>query len=207
MKMNDTVKFLIPLVAVVVIIESVVLVTGVLRKGTGSVVDNTVVVNGTKVSPVVTVVKTPTMVDLVFEVGTRTMNVGKQYPVSLNMLTKKDYQVDTFDVYVKYDPLAVDVSGLTFDKRLGKPAFSKISKDKGLIVANVYMSDPKGVKVAMSEVLKMMSFSVTPKKSGLTTLEVSAGNANGESATMLVENGTSKVIPFSSNKLEVTVIK
>lgn len=202
MNTKDMVKFLIPLAAVVVIFESVVLI-GNLTSNNETKVDPVIIMPN--VSPVVTVKKESAVVDLVFEVASRTMEQGKSYPVSLNMLAKKDLQIDTFDLYVKYDPTALEISNLTFDKKLGKPTFAKVSKDKGLVVANVYLTEATGLKVTMAEVMKLMSFSVVPKKAGMTSLEMNTGNVNSESATMLVENGTAKVIPFSSNVLEVSI--
>ena len=109
---------------------------------------------------------------------------------------------------MKYDPTAFEITNLTFDKKLGKPTFSKISKDKGLLVANLYLSDPKGLSIVANEdVLKLMGFTVTPKKAGSFSFEVNTGNGRGESVTMMVENGTAKVVPFSSNKLDVNVTK
>ena len=77
-----------------------------------------------------------------------------------------------------------------------------------MIVANIYMSEKSGLKVvALQDLVKLMGFNVVPKKTGSFEFEVNTGNGRAESATMIVENGTAKVIPFSSSKLEVSVTK
>ncbi|MCL4384673.1 hypothetical protein M1116_04415 [Patescibacteria group bacterium] len=210
MQKSTVIKIAIPVVAALVIIESVVVLNNLTAKTKVPVQspEEVEVASGAK-NPVVTpkVTEAP-QADMVFEVQNKSMKQGQGYPVSLNMTTRKNYQIDSFDVYVKYDPTAFEVSNLTFDPKLGKPTFSKVSSNTGLLVANIYLSSPKGLAVnANQDVLKLMGFTVTPKKTGVFNFEVNTGNGRGESATMMVENGTAKVIPFSSNPLEVNVSK
>ena len=202
-KMNSL-KLLIPLAAVVVIIESVVVMSGVSTQNSKKV--------AVAITPVPVVTQTKTVesaqAGLVFEVDSKTMKVGTKYPVGLVLSTKKNLQIDTFDLYIKYDPSAFEISDLSFDKKVGKPVFSKISKDKGLVVVNIYMSDVKGLEVISGvDLVKLVGFNAKPLKMGNYSFEVNAGNGGAESATMMVENGTAKVIPFSSSKLDVAVSK
>ena len=77
--------------------------------------------------------------------GRRTEVVaGKNEEVVLKMKTEKEVFVDAVDLYIKYDPLQVTVSNVTFDDSFVKPSFNKISQEKGLVVINYLVSAPKG---------------------------------------------------------------
>jgi hypothetical protein len=55
------------------------------------------------------------------------------------------------------------------------------------------------------EMLKLVGFEVTPLKTGSYGFEISTGDADGNSKTLLVENLTSKDLPFAVTKLNVSV--
>ena len=206
MNKENILKFLIPVVAVVVILESVVIVTGMVNKGkskTSEIVGETgVVQQQTKV----TVNPKDAYADLVFEVDNKSMQIGKKYTLALSSFPKKDFAIDAMDIYIRYDASAFDLDGLTFgDTGLGKPAASKISKDKGMVVVNYWISDPKGFSFSSGKLVSLLSVNVKPKKSGQFDFEIATGDSSGNSASMLVEKTTAKVLPFVSNKLTVNV--
>jgi len=202
MKENNLIKVLIPLVAVVVVFESIVLVTS-LDKGTKSTVSSNQATNSAQ-----TLVSEVAPIELVFATDTQEMKIGKAYTVSLNMTGKEDKKLDGIDLYVKFGPNLVNITGLNFpNKTLGQPVFSKVSTLKNVVVASFLVSDKQGFAINKDELNNLMEFKVTPKKIGKIDFEVSTGSDSKESVTMFVENSTGKVLNFSSNKLEITAIK
>ncbi len=212
MKTNDVVKLVLPVVAVVVVIESVMVISNLVKK-TNPVLDivptPAAEVSNGGINPMVTVVPQPAQADLVFEVAQPAMKVGKATTVGLNIVAKRDLQVDTLDLYIKYDPTAFDIASTSIKQGSGlpRPIFAKASTKTGLVVANFLIEAPKGVSVKSGAVFSLLNFTVKPKKVGNFEFEIDTGNVRRESATMIVENGVGKAIPYSSNKLVVSVSK
>ena len=194
---KNILKLVIPVVAIIIIIESVVLVNDLLKKKQlvtqVPVPQNKVVVDNVKSS-----------LDLVFGTSSKEMVIGKSYPVELNMISSMTKSLDAMSLYIKYDKTAFDVTNLTFDSKLPKPNFSKISTQTNLIVMNYLIQESAGYKVGVNNALALAKFNVKPKKAGSFTFEINTGIEDKESATMFIENATGKVLPFSSNKLTVT---
>lgn len=206
MNQNNILKYLVPVVAVIVVAESVVLISRLKDRGVTPPTDIKVVETGTikndSVSPVVTGNET---YQISLSSDKAIYKVGENGEVKVIMKGNADKAVDSVNVYVKYDPSAFEVKELVFDKKLPAPAFSKVSTLRGLLVANFLISDPKGLSLKSGEDLLLMSFKMNALKPGSHNFEISTGKEMKESATMIVENGTSKPITFSSNKLSVNV--
>jgi hypothetical protein len=206
MKEKKFMGIIIPVVAILVILESVVLVNSLEQKGRQQVkIDNSInvvdkVVENDKVEE-------PATLELIFGTPNKTLSVGKKYPIELNLISKTTQSLDTAEIYIKYDPTAFVVSRLTFESKLTKPTFSKISEKQSVIVVNYLISEKNGVKLSASEILPLIKFDVVPKKTGDFEFEISTGNENKESVTMFIENATGKNLTYSSNKLDVQVLK
>ena len=205
MENNNLLKFLIPIIAVVVVFESIVLVTN-LDKGVKTTTGSNQATNLDFVTQQ-TLVKEEPVADLVFATASTEMKVGKTYKVELNVVAKQDLMVDGIETYVKYDPTLVTVSALTSSSKLPKATVSKIDSKTGIINNIVLIDDKAGYKLGQDEINLVLSFNVTPKKVGVVDLEISSGNANKEFVTMIVENSTVKALSFSGNKLDVNVTK
>lgn len=205
MQKKNLVTLLIGLVAVVVVLESIVLISSL---GGGKQIVQMPFV-AVKTSPVVTKseVRGPAVFEVLFNSSSSSMRVGKSYSVSVEAMAKEARSLNALDVYVKYNPSVMDISSLTFDKKLPKPTFQKVSTLKGMLVANFLVTGSTPLKLNAGEVLSLMRFQVTPKKEGSYKLEISTGNEVKESVTMFTESATSKALPFSSNELNVNVTK
>lgn len=206
MNQNNILKYLVPVVAVIVVAESVILISRLKDRGVTAPTDNKVVETGTLKNDS----KTPEATgnetyQISFSSDKASYKVGENGEVKVMMKGNADKSVDSVNVYVKYDPSIFDVKDMQFDKKLPAPAFSKVSTLRGLLVANFLISDPKGLSLKSSEDLLLMSFKMTALKPGSHNFEISTGKEMKESATMIVENGSSKPITFSSNKLTVNV--
>jgi hypothetical protein len=221
MKNNKLIKILIPVIAVVIVFESIILVTN-LDKESKPVADS-----NNKAGETVDLPVEPALIDLVLITDEKEMKIGKNYEVSLSMMGKEDRNLDGIDLYVKYDSDMADVSNLMFtNKGLPQPTFSKASTLKNMIVSNFLVSKSDGFLLKKGESNDLISFYVKPKKEGAFVFEISTGvksefdivgtesnsetgtgNDLKESVTMFVENSTGKSLNFSSNKLEVNFVK
>jgi hypothetical protein len=201
MKNNKLVKILIPVVAIVVVIESIILVSNLDKS------DSEVMINQTsEITPVLNKELETTVADFVFATDTKEMKVGKSYEVVLNLVAGKDFNLDGLEAYVNYDPKVLTVSKLTQGTVL--PKADKLENVNGMLRSVFFVETPReGHSVKKGDVIKVLSFEVTPKAVGKSVLELGTGNEGKQFVTMVVENATSKQLPFSSNKLEINAIK
>lgn len=204
MKENKLIKILIPLVAIVVVFESIVLVTNL---NSGSKVDEIKPSTDEVVDTEVVVKKVESKVEFLFETETNDMKVGKTYSVDLNLIAKEDLAFDGIEAYIKFDPKLVTISKLVTNSELPEATVSKVDDVLGL-VKNVFLIDNKnGYQVKKGNVNKIMSFSVTPKMAGDLVLELSTGDEEGKFVTMIVGTVTNKALPYSSSGLEINITK
>lgn len=196
---NNVLKYLVPVLAVLVLAESVVLISKFANKPITLLPK--MVVN----KEVVTEPKTMPVYDLVISSDNKNIKLGKTAEIEVKMRGSSARAMDSINVYLKFDPAAFEAKNLTFDKKLPAPTFSKISTTRSLVVANFLVTDPKGFSLTNGEEISLMKFSVTPKMTGSFDFEISTGDELKESVTMIVENTTGAVLPFSSNKLTVNV--
>jgi hypothetical protein len=203
MNKDKILKYLVPVVAVVVLGESVMLISGMGNKGGIKPVEPGVNVEPAKMEESV---KGNEVYNIKIESDKTEYKVGESGNVRVVMVGNVDKALDSINAYVKYDPSAFEASNMEFDQKLPAPAFSKVSTLKSLLVANFLIADPDGLKLIAKEELLVMSFNIKALKAGAYNFEISTGKEMKESATMIVENGTSKPLAFSSNKLSVNVI-
>ncbi len=204
MKDNKLIKLLIPLVSVVIIFESIMLVSN-LKKGNNTVVDNTNVETNIATESADTKEVEASVADLTFTTKETEMKVGKNYKVELNLTGNKDFFIDGIENYIKYDSELVTISGLTSSPKLPKATISKVDIVNGIIENVVLVDKTEGFKIVKDEINQLLTFNVVPKKEGLITFEVSTGDK--KFVTLIVETTTSKSLPFSANKLEINAIK
>lgn len=197
---NKYLKILIPVIALLVILESVILISRATQKKAEVPVDS----NSSMTEEVVE--NEVSVLEFMFETESNTMQVGRASTVKVNILPKADYNLDAVELYVKYDPEVMTISGLDYDRSLPKPTFSKVSTEKGMVVANFLISEEEGFAVYSGVVQGLISFKVTPLVAGNYTLEVNKAAAGQESATLVVDNGSKNALPFSSNKLDINVL-
>jgi len=197
---NNIVKILIPVIAVIVIFESVVLVSNLEKSTTTIVVAD--------ITPTVTVTKEQKInaFDVNFSTDETRMKVGKKYKVSVNLVSKDNYSLNALDLYVKFDPAMVTVSNLVSSKELSTPDLIKVSDKKDVIAMNYLFNDKEGVAFTKDKETLLLTFTVTPKAAGNSYFEISTGDSEGDSVTMFVDQKTSEDLFFTSKKLEVELI-
>jgi len=203
MKQN-IIKILVPLIAVVVIIESIVIVFN-LNKSVSQSKTNNVSPNVEEV--VETKVDQP-VANFNFETETKEMKVGKSYEVKLILVGTKEVNLDAIETYLKYDSTKLTISKLTSNKELPKMTKNSGIDSKPGLISSIFLWDVnKYYSVKTADIIPVLSFMVTPKVDGETTINLITNSENNSSATMMIENHTSKSLSFLSNDLKISVIK
>lgn len=201
MKNNKLAKILIPVVAIIVVIESIVLVSNLDKSNDSVIVNQT-----SELTPMLNKELEDPVVDFVFATDTKEMKVGGSYEVVLNLVARKNFNLDGLEAYVNYDTKMLTVSKLVQGTVL--PKADRLTNVDGMLRSIFFISTPKeGYLIKKGDVIKILSFEVTPKAVGKSVLELGTGNEGKQFVTMVVENATSKQLPFSGNKLEINVIK
>ena len=145
--------------------------------------------------------------DLVFLTDTKEMVVGKNYQIKLQALVKEKSTIDAIDVAIKYDAKNLDVTDLVFDEKLPKPFISQVAKTDGMIVIKYLIETKQGMTFNINDIVSLVSFNVKTKAVGSYGFEIATGNEDKKFDTLFVETTSVKALPFSSNKLEINVIK
>lgn len=202
MKQNNLVKILIPIVAVVVVVESIILVSSLNKN-----VDTSDTSSETK-EITETEVNNEPVADFVFETETKDMKVGKSYKVDLNLTGKRTVNLDAMEVYVKYDPEKVTVS-----KLVGNEEFPEMTKNSGVdsktgLISSMFLWEIGDFGlIKADETSSVLSFTVTPKVEGVAEMNLVTGSTSEKFVTMIVESSTSKALSFLGNKLEINATK
>ena len=204
MQNNKIIKLLIPLVAVVIIFESIMLVSS-LKKDNQPKVDETKVLTNVATESAVTKEVEAPVADLFFTTKDAEIKVGKSYKIELSLIGKKEFFIDGLESYVKYNPELVTVSGLVSSPKLPKATISKIDAVNGIIENVVLIDKKEGFKVTQDQINQVLTFNVIPKKEG--PIEFEVVNNDKKFVTLIVETTTSKSLPFSTSKLEVNATK
>lgn len=190
---NNLIKILIPIVSVLIIFESIIIVSDL----KSDKVETTENVETTKeVIPVA---------DLEFASDVDEMKVGKSYKVVLNFTPKKEISLNALDLYVKFDPELLTISNLVSSEDISKPNLIKVSDKKNVIAVNFLFAEKDGLTFKTNE-MTILTFDVTPVKTGVSSLDISTGDNEGDSVTMFVDKVSSKSLPFSSSKLEIKLV-
>ena len=199
-KNNKVFRIFIPVIAVIIIFESVMLVSG-LEKNSIVIKESTGLAEIKK-----EVVKNNTF-DLTFVTDSQEMVAGKNYQVKLQSLVKEKSTLDAIDIAIKYDAKNLDITDLVFDEKLPKPFISQVIKENGMIVVKYLIETKQGMTFNVDDIVSLVAFNVKAKVAGSYKFEVATGNEDKKFATMFTETTSVKVLPFTSNKLEINVIK
>jgi len=174
---KNLIKILIPVVAIAVIVESLLLFTKANPQTTGPVA-------------------LPTSVEQ--QSTTLQWQEINKNEVALMLSSDKDVAVDAVDLYIKYDPSMVVIKSATVNKGFVTPSFKKINPEKGLVVMNFLVSEASGFKLKAGLNVELARLTVEYSKNGTTEFSLGEG-------TLVVENATAKVLPFNSEKLVINV--
>lgn len=199
-KNNKAVIILLPIIAIIIIFESITLVSK-LENQTNSTADNNVITT----TPIV-VEEKKDVIDLVFDTDSKQMEVGKKYTVKLQGYVKEKKIVDSLEMAIKFDAKNFELSNFVYDSNLPKPTVSTVSKQDGMIVVKYLIDSKSGLTLNEGNTIPLLTFDIKSIETGDYSFEVATGNEGKEFATMFIENTTVKALSFSSNKLEVNVV-
>ena len=161
MKNNKLAKILIPIIAVIVVIESIILVSNLDKSNTGGVANQS-----SQLSPVLEKEVDNPVVDFVFATDTKEMKVGKSYEVVLNLVAKKDFNLDGLEAYINYDSQLLTVSKLAQGTAL--PKADKLENMSGMVKSIFFIETPKeGYAVKTGEIVRCYLLRVTPSGRGI----------------------------------------
>ncbi len=208
MEKNNLIKILIPIVALVVVFESIMLVSSL---DNGGVKSNDMIgeKDGSKQEVEQTKAIEP-VADFIWETETNEMKVGKSYKVTLNLLSKKDLVLDSVESSIYFDPKMVEVSQLVTNKEtFGQDLKPQVNNKEGRIGSILWSGDEVGVgySIKKDDTLKILSFLVTPKSEGKVSFDISTSKEDNKFATIIVETDTSKKMSYLTNQLEINITK
>lgn len=201
---NKMIKTLIPVIAVVIIFESIMLVSNLEKNSISSLKTKEVIPTVVEVDEGTKKEEDSLVLNLLSE--NKEMKIGKKYKISVGLTPKTELNLNALDLFVKFDPEMVSISDLVSTKELVKPDFIKVSDKKSVVVANFLFTTKDGVSFTKDKQVEILTFNATPKKAGVFGFEISTGDSEGDSVTMFVDKVTSKGLPFSSNKLEINFV-
>lgn len=199
-KNNNFVNILLPVIAIIIIFESITLVSKLENNQSTSAVNQVATV-----TPIVTEEKKDVL-DLVFDTDSKEMEIGKKYKIKLQGYIKEKKIVDSLEIVIKFDAKNFEISNFVYDSNLPKPVVGTVVKNNGMIVVKYLIENKSGLTLNEGDVLPLLTFSVKPIKTGNYNFEVATGNEGKEFVTMFVENTTVKTLSFSSNKLEINIV-
>jgi len=199
MKNKDIFKVLIPILAVVIVVESIMVVSRL--NGSKPLVTSIPEIEETEIE-----VEMPRQVDVrasfVFSVEDQNISVGDKKRVTLEILPKQDFNLDAMDLYINYDTESLEVSGLLEESGL-KATSKRVSEKAGLVLANFWFMEEGGYKFEAGKSVKLMSFLVEPKVEGVYELSMVE---SGDEVTKLVSSINDEVVTygFTSEKLVIS---
>jgi hypothetical protein len=169
--MNNKLFWPIVLVSIVIIVESVLLLSNNKNKKVN--VEPVKMVTSEEVKKVEPIISFTWLDD-----GNKTV---------LQMSSKKTVAIDAIDLYIAYKD--VKVNSVTNVGDLPKPSFSKISTEKSLVVMNYLIPDAKGFMLEAGKTINVAELD-------LTILNAETAQFSIDPKTQVVENGTVKVLPY-----------
>lgn len=206
MNNNKLIKFLIPLVAAVVVFESIVLVNN-LEKSNRTDQNIKTEEEQTKVKE--TVVEDP-VINFNLRVNSTSsaqMKVGKSYKIDLVLNPIETKAVDGIETYIKYDPETFKITNLVSNPELVKPEISKIDSNLGMLSNILLIEDKDGLLLASNKEIVLYSFNVTPLEVGEYSLNLSSDSVDKKYDTLVVETSTAKSLGWTGGKLDIKVTK
>lgn len=205
MNNNKLIKFLIPLVAIVVVFESIVLVNN-LEKPTEVNQSNKV----EEKKPTEEVVIENPVINFDFKVSSKTpteMKLGKTYKIDLVLNSVENKAIDGLETYIKYDPEIFKITNLVSNSKLVKPEISKIDNEAGMLSNILLIEEKEGLTLESGKEVNVLSFNITLLEEGDYSLELSNNSVDKKYDTLIVETGTSKSLGWTGGKLDINVTK
>jgi len=132
------------------------------------------------------------------------MLVGQPYFITVSVIAKRDMAIDGADMFVKFDPVAFKASDIKQSIGLPNLVYKKV-KDTGLVAAGLYITEKAGLALMANEEKDLITFQIEPKEKGKYVISLNTKQDDIQYSTTVAETQTAKVIPFSVEKLNISV--
>lgn len=186
-------KWIIPVLALLVIMESVLIVQRVSDKKKGITPES---VTGE--------VEQEKVIMISFS-GDQEIEMGKEGQVTVKAAPLKNLNLDGADILIEYDPAYLEVLGTSPTDKFTYTARNWIEPEKKRVLVTMLETElPEGLALTAGEEINLLTISLKSVKSGETTLKVINGEDSG---TGFTENGTAKRLPFSAEDFEIVIGK
>lgn len=191
---NKWMIVIIPVVAVVVILEAVVLVSGMMSKTKGQ--------SGGKMTGSTTV---PVEARMRVTSDKEEVAVGESGEVAVVFVDEVGHRIDGIQLYVTYDPEFFEVTDLRAGDGLGRPKLMTVSPKKKMIAVMYLVEAPEGLEVEKGGKVEVLTFKFKALKAGVGAFEVNTGTDGDDLITRVAETKTSRAVSFSGDKLVIKV--
>ena len=200
-KNRDVFKVLIPILAVIIIVESVLVVSRLTESRSVDVSnlnEDSYVEQETQVVP-----KTDVKASFIFSVEDGQIGVGDKKRVTLEIVPKEDFSLDAMDLYIGFKTDSLELSDLEEESGL-KATAKRISDKAGVVLTNFWIMEEEGYRFEAGKAVKLISFLVEPKLAGTQELSIME---TGDEVTKLVSSLEGEVITygFLAEKLVINV--
>jgi len=186
-------KWLIPVLALLVIFESVLIVQRLSRKRKEVITEEQL---PSEVMP-----KERAVINFK---GDSQASMETEGTIEVVMAPLETFSLDGMDVLIEYDPDYLEILGTDPSDKFSYLARNWVEPDKKRILVSLLETEfPEGVAFQAGQEINLVTISYLPKRSGKTSLRI-IGDA-GEKGTVLAENGTAKEIPFSTADFDLTI--
>lgn len=186
------VKWLIPLLALLVIFESILVVERLSKKASQEE-QPSLPIELKEEKPVIISWK-----------GENQVVYGDEEEVKVVMTPLKNLALDGVDVLIEYDPEYLEIIGTDPSDKFSYLARNWIEPEKKRILVSMLETDlPEGVSFESGEEATLLTIKYVALKAGQTELKIIGGE--DQAGTVLAENGTAQKIPFTSEDFVVTI--
>lgn len=190
-------KWIVPVLATLVILESILIVRKISVKTTGGLGEKT------GEAPVSVFPEEEKSVTISL-VGEEEIAVGSENEIKVAMTTLESLNLDGVDVLISYDPEYLEIVGIDPSDKFSYLARNWIQPEKKrVLVSMVETDEPEGVFFESGGETTLLLIEYIPLRPGKTTLEIVGGE--GGAGTVLAENGTAQKIPFNKEGLEIAI--
>lgn len=191
-KKIDTAKWLVPVLAVLVIVESVFIVQKLTKQQGEEWVDKD------KSLPTSLQPGKEQQTVLALE-GNRTIQQGEEGQVSIIMTPYQQLSLDGVDVLIEYNPEYIEILGTDPSDRFSRVGRNWIEPEKERVLVTLVQLD-QVVDFEAGQEATLLTLSYRAKQSGQTSLELKKAQAGG---TNLVGQGNE--YPFQTENLSLTI--
>ncbi|MFH1561044.1 MAG: hypothetical protein ABID04_00490 [Patescibacteria group bacterium] len=186
-------KWLVPVLAVLVIFECVLVVDKVSKRQVG----NEATPSGQPT--LIEELESEPRVSLMFR-SPQAVAVGQPTEVQIIMTPLEKVALDGVDLVFEYDPEYLEITGTVPSSDFSLVSRNWIEPEKQRVVVSMLeMDKPEGVVFEPGQETVLLTVSVTAQKAGASSLNLVG--VEDKAGTVLAENTTAKKVPFTSEEL------